>query len=177
MGIIQLRVWFFCLSVVFSSVSLAYTLEVSEEEIQKRIEAVMPIEKKQLFFTVRLSEPKVELTKGSDRLGLFLNVDVLVPSVAKGAGKGKITGKIRYEKSEGAFYIDEPIIESIEVKRFPAKYTNKMRGLTQTLLAKALSKYPVYQFKDKDIKQKMAKATLKTVEIKDEKLLITLGLF
>lgn len=44
-------------------------------------------------------------------------------------------------------------------------------------MAKALKKYPIYTLDDNDAKQKLAKATIKSITISDQQVEIELSLF
>jgi len=163
--------------VFFSPSAFSYTLEITEAEIQAKISAMMPLEKKQFFVTVRLSDPKVELIKGSDRIGLYLNVEAKLPGIAKGAGRGRVTGRIAYNVDQGAFYFKDAQIEHLEIDKLAPKYAETVKFLAQSVVSKSMSQYPVYQFKETDMKQRMAKATLESVEIKDQRLFVVLSFF
>jgi len=163
--------------VLFSPSVFSYTLEITEAQIQEKVSAMMPLEKKQFFVTVRLSDPKVELIKGSDRIGLYLNVEAKLPGVVKGAGRGRVTGRIDYNVDQGAFYFKDAQIEHLEIDKLAPKYAETVKLLAQSIVSKSMSQYPVYQFKETDMKQRMAKATLESVEIKDQLLLVVLSFF
>ena len=173
----MLRLCLFSVLLFISSSVFSYTLEITEKEIQEKVSAMMPLEKKQFFVTVKLSDPKVELIKDSDRMGIFLNVGAVIPGVMKGAGRGRMTGSISYDPIKGAFYFKEVNIETLEIDNLAPEYAEKIKLLAQTVVSKSMSQYPVYQFKDTDIKQKLAKSTLESVEVKNERLLVTLSIF
>ena len=42
--------------------AFSYTLRLSEADLQERIDLVLPVERKQLFVTVRVSDPDVDLS-------------------------------------------------------------------------------------------------------------------
>lgn len=137
----------------------------------------MPLEKKQYFFTVRLSEPKVVLINESNEIGFFMHVDVLAPGRLKGGGRGQISGSVRYEQKTGEFFLDSPRLVGLEIDLLPKKLTPKISKLAELVLAKASSKLPVYKLRDDDPKHQLARSTLKSVKVQDHKLMITLGMF
>ena len=92
------------------------------------------------------------------------------------AGQAKIKGGLSYDKEKGAFFLNDPTIISIGLEKFPEKSTSKIQKLLQLALTKAFSIYPVYKFKDDNLKHKLAKATLESVEVKNEKLLVALNI-
>lgn len=164
---------FFC----FSSPVFSYTLEMTEAQIQEKVSAMMPLKRKQFFVTVTLSNPKVVLIKDSNRMGIYLNVEALIPGISKGEGRGWVTGSISYNTSKGAFYLNEARIETLEIDNLAPVYSDKVKQLAQTVVTKAMAQYPVYQFDEQDMQQKFAKAMLESVEVKDERLRVTLSLF
>jgi len=157
--------------------AFSYTIEITEDEIQGKVAAIMPIEKTKFFVTVKLSDPKVELLKAGNRIAIYLNVETSIPRVVKGAGRGTVSGTLIYDEAEAVFYFKEPVLEALEIDRLPPKYTDKVKSIAQAVVVKALAKYPIYKLKDENIKHKLAKSTLKSVEVKDEKLLVELSLF
>ena len=65
----------------------------------------------------------------------------------------------------------------MEVKNLPEKYLPKAREAAQLAIEKSLATRPIYRLKDNDLKQKLAKAVLQSVNVKNEKLLVTLSVF
>jgi len=168
---------FLSLLILVTPLAFSYTLEITEAEIQEKVSAIMPIEKTKFFMRVKLSEPKVDLLKTGNRMALHLNVETSIPNVVKGSGRGKVSGNLSYDESEGAFYFKDAKIDAMEIDGLPQKYADKVKKIAEAILTKALGKYPVYKFTDKDVKQKIAKSTLQSLEVRDEVLLVTLGLF
>jgi len=158
----------------FSS-AFTYTLEIPEQELQEKIDMMMPLERKSFFVTVVLSEPKVDLIQESNEIGFFSHVEVLIPGGLKGSGRGKIKGSVVYDADQGAFYLNNPSIEGLEIDRVPKKFYKKISAAIQVVLAKSLSKYPVYKLKDDDVKHQLAKSSLKSISVGNKTLLITLG--
>ena len=88
-----------------------------------------------------------------------------------------MTGTLEYNAKKGAFYFRNPSIVGLEVDHVEKKYMPKIKEIAELAMTKALSSYPVYTFKEDDVKHKLAKSTLKSVIVKDEALLVTLSLF
>jgi hypothetical protein len=165
------------LALVQSSFVFSYTLEISESELQKKVSAMMPMKKKNMFVTVTLSEPKIDLIKESNKIGVFTNIEVIALGNLKGSGRANITGTLKYVAEKGEFYFKNPTVVSLEVDNVTKKFIPKIKELTQSAITKAMSVYPIYKFKDDDIRHKLAKSALKSVIVEQEKLLVTLSLF
>ncbi len=98
-------------------------------------------------------------------------------SVNKVFEGGQISsGGVRYEAADGQFFLTEPAIENLGIQGVPAKYTAKVNSV----LTKAIGEYyldrPIYTLKDSDVKNAAAKLLLKTVIVKDQVLIVTLGI-
>ncbi len=70
-----------------------------------------------------------------------------------------------------------PTIVDLKINGIPDKYQPKIRKLAQITISKILSSRPVYKLKDDNLKHKLAKATLDSVLVENEKLLVTLTVF
>jgi len=159
------------------SFAFSYTLEISESELQEKVLAMMPMKKKNMFAAVTVSDPKIDLIKESNEIGVTTNIEVIALGSLKGSGRANITGTLGYDAEKGEFYFRDPTIVSLEVDNVAKKLIPKIKKITQLAITKAMSVYPVYKFKDNNIKHKLAKAALKSVTVEQEKLLVTLSAF
>jgi hypothetical protein len=157
--------------------ALDYTQEITEQEIQEKVSALMPVVKKKYFVTVKISDPKIDLIKEINEVGILANIDASAPGGIKGNGEVMIQGALDYDPKKGAFYFKNPKIISLKIDQVPANFIPDIQALAQTALTNALATYPVYQFKDDNLKHRLAKSVLKSLKVQDEKLLITLSAF
>jgi len=165
------------LSMIQSSFAFSYTLEISESELQKKVSAMMPMTKKNVFMAVTVSDPKIDLIQQSNEIGVFTNIEVIALGNLKGSGRAHITGTLNYDAEKGEFFFRDPTIVSLEIDNVEKKFIPKIKEITQLTITKAMSAYPVYKFKDDNIKHKLAKAALKSVTVNDKKLLVELSAF
>ena len=91
----------FLLTMLQSGVVYSYTLEISEEELQSKVSAMMPMKKKNMFVAVTVLDPKVDLIKQSNEIGVFANVEVVALGSLKGSGRANITGTLNYDAKKG----------------------------------------------------------------------------
>ena len=167
----------FCLLSSQAAMAFSYTVEISEKEMQQKVSAMMPVEMKRFQLTAILSSPKVSLIKDSNEVAVFLLIDVLAPGGLKASGSAKIRGSLSYDDKSGEFFFKNPTVEEIEVTRLPEKYLPKVKEIAQLAADKTLSTRPFYTLKDDNIKHKLAKSMLKSVSVKDEKLLVVFSAF
>ena len=157
--------------------ALTYTIEVPKQIIEQQIAMHMPLEKKLLMATLRLSEPRLTLLEETNEVSLFLNVDVIMLEGLKGSGRGELVGTIAYRAEEGAFYLVNPRIINLDIDHLPSFLFPKIARAAELLVARSLASYPVYRLNDKDTRHKMAKAALKNISVSRDTLLLTLGMF
>ena len=162
-------------SLAYATFSFGYTKSFTEDQLQRSLDAIMPIEKTQLLVTLRLSEPDIDLIKDTDELGIRTNISVRAPGGLKGQGRVRMTGSIDYDASTGSFFIVKPKVTELTVDNLAKKYQKGVKQLVQSALSHAMVKYPVYQLRDDDMQQRMAKAVIKSVSVEGQRLNVEIG--
>lgn len=158
------------------AVALSYTLEISEEELQEKVAAVMPLERKKFFVKVIFSHPKVELAENANQIGIYSQMDITAPGV-KSTGQTKITGTLDYRPATNEFFFKNPAIVDMKIGKMPKLYTATIKEIAQMMVSKILATTPVYKLKGGDLKHDLAKAMLKSVVVENKQLLVELELF
>src|SRR5690554_8100272 len=77
----------------------------------------------------------------------------------------KVDGKLRYQRSNHSFYIDDPRITEFHFADLPTVFKPQVQALVEDVLAKAVTDYPLYTLSDKSFEESMAKMMLKSIEI------------
>ena len=108
---------------------------------------------------------------------MFFKVEVLALQSLQGNGEIDVSGRLEYVAEQGAFYMRDIQVDALKVERLSQTYQGQVKALAQSLLAEVLSQQPIYKFKDNDIRHQMAKASLKSVTVANEKLSIELDVF
>ncbi|MBP9778249.1 MAG: DUF1439 domain-containing protein [Rickettsiaceae bacterium] len=159
------------------SFAFTYTLEITEDELQSKITAMMPMEKNKFFITVTLSNPDVDLSVGNNEIGIFSHVEITAPGGVKGTGRAKITGTLSYDPEKKEFFFKDPKIVSLEADKVPSTFIPKVKEIAQIAANNFLSTRPVYKLTDENLKHKLAKAALQSVKIENNQLLLELSVF
>lgn len=156
----------------------SFEVEMTAAELQARLDAMAPIKVEKSMATLALVAPRIELASGADRLVFESPVEVSVQGFGsrKAEGRAKVSGALRYEPSEGAFYLDAPEVVEFEIKGLPERHRERARSLAQLAAQKAAAARPVYVLRDDSVKQKLARAALKSVQVRNGKLVATLGI-
>jgi len=155
--------------------ALSYTQEFTETELQEKIEAMMPLEKKKLFVTLIVTSPKLDLLEDNNELSIKADIAVHAPGGIKGTGTTTITGSITYNPTQGSFHLLNPIVANLHIDGISEQYQPKIKQMAQTAISNTMANYPLYRLKDNDLKQKLAKSVLESVVISDSKLLVNLN--
>lgn len=155
----------------------AWTIELTEDELQARLDRVIPVEKKKLLFRVLVSAIDVELTEGSDRIGLLADMEIRSPYFTTGKGKAYLDGKLSYNPGDGAFYFQETEVREVKFENIPDKYHEAVRMIFHRAISRRLAKTPVYTLQEDKTRHQIAKVLLKSVTVIDRKLVLELGLF
>lgn len=155
--------------------ALSYTVQLSEADLQKKVESRMPIIKKKLIAQLTIAQPQVILQEGSDRVEVMAHVTISMISGFKGTGTAHVEGRISYDPDKGEFYFLDSEVKSIKIDKLPDAFRKKAPKMIGSAMKIALDHLPVYRFND-DLKHRLAKAVLKSVSVKNRKLEIVLGL-
>lgn len=160
---------------------LSYEMSMTQSELQARIDAMSPIKVEKFRVVVALSAPKIELSEGSSLFALSSPVEVSLPGgMAAKAGESirgfaKIKGSLRYDASAGAFFVEQADVVEFEINGLPEEHKGRARALAQVAARRAFAERPVYVLRDDSVKQRLARAVLKSVVVKNGKLVATLG--
>lgn len=153
-----------------------YTLELTEAEIQSRIDAMLPIKKETFIVVVTVDQAQVLLLENTDKVALHSKLFVNSVAGINAQGQLALEGRVAYEAEQGAFYLKEANITELQIDKVPADFMPQLKQLAQSGLTQALSKKPIYVLKEDDMRHKLIKASLKSIEITQQKLKATLGI-
>ena len=157
-----------------------YTIKIPENEIQEKMSEKLPITKSYFFiFQITLKNPRVVLENASNRvnggLDIVLNIKINKNPIPLG-GSIDISGKVRYESELGAFFLTDPVIESISIQGVPEKHTDKANLAVTKALNEYYSKHPIYTLRSMNGKEAATKMVLKNVVVENKELVVTLGI-
>jgi hypothetical protein len=157
--------------------SFSFTKTFSESELQAQIDARMPIAQQVFLFKVLIEEPKLDLISTSDRFNIATKVSITLSPELIQRGTAEVSGSLDYRPETGSFYVSDAKIESLNIDGLSQSMQKQVKHFAQQLIAQALSEYPVYTFQDHDTQQKLAKSSIKSMQIKNETLIVKLGVF
>ena len=159
-----------------TSWAYSYTVELTEAQLQQQLASMMPITREQMFVTVTLSQPVLDLGMGGDKIGVLSSLAISAPGGVKGTGRARVEGRISYKKETGSFYLYDPTISHIEIDQVPAQFHSNVKELAQLALNNSIKGKPIFRLKEDNAQQKLAKSMLQSVKVEPGKLLITLSI-
>lgn len=162
---------------LFSASLGATTLEFSQADLQNRVGPQFPILRSLLGIAINFTDPLVFLSENENRIGVELTVSVAVSDTLKGKGRGMTEGTLVYKPESGQFVLTEPRLRNLKVENIPQEQQARVRETIDWVARNALAEIVVYQLTGKDFREKMAKQMLKSMEVKNGKLLVELEMF
>ena len=154
-----------------------YVVKLTEEWIQKKLDAKFPITKRYLLvFDLTLKDPQAQLVEGSDRIGFGLSAGTNVRVKEEDlAGKAHVTAGVRYDPEKGALLLVDPRVERLNISLLPEKYEDEVTAAATIAVKEYLNDYEVYRLDTSDRKLAIAKYSIKDVVIREGVVRITLG--
>jgi len=177
MYIIVPRMLIIILLSIGNTLAFGYTLELTQEELQEKLDKKFPISKKKFFITATLKEPKVTLIEEGNRIGMKIITDLLLPKSILVNGVADIDGELRYEPKTGGFYLDKVQVKELRISDLPPIFTIPVNKLIEQALKEYLAKRPFYKLNQDDFNQALAKSLLKDVKIENGKLIAEISFF
>jgi hypothetical protein len=151
-------------------------LELTREHLQELIASRFPIRRGDRV-TLTLKDPIVRLEEGSDRIGIELTVSAGFTRETALDSRWLVDGELSYDRERAEFFLYNPDIRSRESGKESDSPGLLRRFIAKAVLARTFSKLPIYRLKETVAGHSLARLLLKSVRVRDGKLLIELGLF
>jgi hypothetical protein len=151
-------------------------LHLTQSQLQKEIESAFPVERRESFLEVTFTNPRVLLGAGNTRIGLAVDMEAKVPGGRRLSGHMEADGGLTYVGDRGEITITDARLQSLEVEDLPKAYTGALRKAASAVAKRYFSAIPVYRLDQGDFQQSLAKLVLKTIEVRDGEVVVTIGL-
>lgn len=172
----RIRIIIFLFGMLFSLGASAYTIELTKAELQGYASAYFPLHQVTPFSRLTYSKPAVVLNSQTNRIGLEVTVRAEMPGMLPIEGRGEINGKLEYRNETNQFYLHDPKLNNIRFANTDYQLTNTVQQIVSNISQQALPVIFVYELKDEDLREKMAKSVLKSVTVRNGKLLLDVTL-
>ena len=167
----------FILFFMATQTSYAWEIELTEDELQQKINKRLPVEKKKLIFTVTIMAVDVVLTKGSDQIGLVADMEIRSPNLTSGKGRAELVAKPEYRQKDKQFFLQVPVVKHVEFENVPEKYEPVLKKVFQRLVTRRLGNTPIYKLDKNTPKHQLARSLLHSVEVKNGILVLEMKVF
>ena len=148
-------------------------LDIEASQLQQRLAARLPARSCMLVVACAVvSDPVVQLQEGSDRIAVAVNILV---SLGKRQHPARVTfsGKPRYVRQEGAFYLDDVQFDDLQLDKLPPDYAEVIRRRGPAALRQALQGQPIYSLQANKAEEAFAKLVVRDIRVADGKLRVT----
>lgn len=154
-----------------------YVYEISQTNIQTRLESQFPVKKCLFVLCVELKDPFVRLSEHETRIEFGSNAHMGVAfSKDQYDGEAGFSGRLKYVRDEGAFYLDDSKLEYLKVKGMSDRDKKNLDHLAAVMVKEYLRTNPIYRFKDSIMALIAPWLELKEVTVSNGVLRIRLGL-
>ena len=155
----------------------AQEIRFSRSQLQQELNARLPVTQGNDLFTVTLSDPFLTLLSDEQRLSIRTRIAVTTGFGYSGQGLVSVDGKLRYQRADHSFYVDEPRITGLQIDGLAPALQPQLQNLAQNLLAPALTGQPVYTLKETDMQEALARMMLKSLHIEPDSVVARLSLY
>ena len=157
-----------------------YMVTFSENEIVEKVSANVPYsETYLLIFRVTLDNPRIDLEPGSDRIngGMDVTLNIKVRNEEEFLGGSiDISGGLRYQPQTAEFFLEDPLIEDLQIVGVPEQHKETSIKVMNIALNEYFNTEPIYSLQGLDAKKAVARMILKSFEIKEETIVVVLGI-
>lgn len=161
--------------VLLSAVSInahAFTFKFNRAELQQYVQDYFPFSQQTPFSRVIYSNPNVVLDEQSNRIGIEVTVRAEMPGMMPLAGRGQIDGRLEYRRETHQFYLHEPQISKVRFANAEHQLTGTVQQMINSVSQQSLPLIFVYELKDSDLREKMARSVLKNVRVRQGTLIV-----
>lgn len=166
--------------VLWYSASRTHVFRFSEGAIERVLQERAPVTRSYMrVFDVTVEKPRVDLVEESDRVaaGVDVALDIKIGDFAAPIyGAVDLSGAIDYRADEAAFYLTDPEIEALKIQGIPERYSDRAHGVIKLAIKEFYEERPLYALTGEETPKRAARLLLRDVVVKDEHLVITLGL-
>jgi hypothetical protein len=156
-----------------------YVYQFTEAQLQQALSERLPLTRSYFVFQITLDHPRVTLVDRSDRVlaGLDVTLNVrLGEQPLPVAGSVDASAGIRYDPKTGQLFLTQSKIEHLVLQGMPGQYSSPVAAALSQALNTYYASHAIYTLDVLDAKQLAARLTLKSVVIRQRRLVVTLGI-
>merc|ERR1712000_677166 len=103
------------------------------------------------MFVLTMSDPTLTLLSDTQRAQIRAFTQVQTSIGLQSQGMVTVSGKVRYNKDNYSFYIDDPEVTELALNGVPPSFQPQLIKIAQDAITPAVKDQPVYTLSDEDI--------------------------
>ena len=152
-----------------------FVVAVPAERIQKALEPAFPVVKKSGIVRVTLTDPRVILKRGSNRIGILVTARVDVFGKKATTGEATADGTMSYDPKTTTLTISDVRARSVTIDHIDRSLRRTATRLAKDAVQAELPKSAVYQMTDSTLIERAVKFAVRSVKVEDGQVDVTLG--
>lgn len=122
--------------------------------LQAGVDKRFPLKNKAMeLFDIQLSNPRLSLQPGTERVGLQLDASVAPPFIKQSwRGNVALSGRLSIDVARGAVFINDPRLDQVAIDGVDDARQQQFGKIANVLLNKAILDIPVYNFRLEDLR-------------------------
>ncbi len=145
---------------------------IPRQKIQETVAKRFPIEQNALVARATLHTPQVYFKGQNIGVKLDYSANLLTKSLK---GTVDFNGLLAYRGNEGAFYLENVVIERITANENQLSPEDAIWGVVKNLISNYAAKNPVYVLNQDKTQEQVAKLLMKRIGVRDDNLVVVLG--
>lgn len=153
-----------------------FVITLDRADLQRRVEQLFPITREDMLSRIRLYNPDVILTEGSNRIGLRLHLRATAANQLSMSGFARVDGELRFLSKSGEFYLDNARVEELTLNDVPPVIQNQIRQVADAALSELLRDRAIYVLGQMGESKSIMGSDIKSVTVHDGRLLIEIAM-
>lgn len=122
-------------------------------KMQAGVEKRFPLDNRAMaLFDIHLTNPRLSLQAGADRVNLALDVAVAPPFLQQSwRGSMVLSGRLSIDAARGAVFLNDPQLDAMHIDGVDGAREQQFGMLANALISKSIRDLAVYNFKMEDL--------------------------
>lgn len=123
-------------------------------KLQAGIEKRFPLDNRAMeLFEIHLTNPRLSLQPGADRVNLALDVAVAPPFLKQSwRGSMALSGRLSIDPARGAVFINDPHLDAMQIDGIDSARQQQFGMLANAIISKSIRDVAVYNFRTEDLR-------------------------
>ncbi len=160
---------------VSSSSHAAFETSLSTGQIEKVLEQYFPLNEYAAFARMEMHRPQVRLVNGNEKIVLIVPVVANIVGGEKHQGHATISVSLAYKPHIGGVYFSQPELLELAIPGVDGQMQSALKGIIDVMSQNSFPVVKIYTVKERMLNHTLAKSTLKSFRVADDKLHLVIG--